>query len=275
VEERLARLHGDGRMIRYFRLWLSFFKASWMADLEYRMNIVVRVFSEFVWYVLQLSVFEVLYLHADSISGWDVRAMRVFMGTFFLVDNIYIFFFQDNMDALNGIARKGDLDLYLTKPVNSQFMISMRKVATAYTLNTFFILIYLIWGVSQLPHPISFWQILSFVYLLVCGLACYYAMRFMLIALVIVLEDAGNVAFIWGQIFRLGSRPDPIYPTTMRLLMFTVLPVAFMASVPARVLVEGVDPLLLLAATAMSAALVYLSHRFWNGALRHYSSASS
>ncbi|MEK7355123.1 MAG: hypothetical protein AAB250_01645, partial [Bdellovibrionota bacterium] len=66
-------------MIRkYAGLLLSFFKASAMADLEYRLNIVMKVFTDVIWYVAQLSVFEVLFKHTDSISGWTLESMRVF-----------------------------------------------------------------------------------------------------------------------------------------------------------------------------------------------------
>ena len=76
--------------MRYVRLWFSFLRASALADFEYRMNITVRIFGEVIWYATQLSVFEVLFTHTQTISGWDVNAMRVFMGTLFLVDNMYM-----------------------------------------------------------------------------------------------------------------------------------------------------------------------------------------
>lgn len=261
--------------MRYFRLWLAFLKASWMADLEYRMNIVVRVAGEIVWYIVQLSVFEVLYLHTSKISGWDVRGMRVFMGSLFLVDNLYWLLFGENLDNLNAVVRKGDLDLYLTKPVNSQFMVSFRKVTISFAFNILLVSFYLGWAITQLErHPTSA-QLFGFLLLVISGVGCYYALRFMFSALVILIQDAGNVQFVWHQLFRLATRPDPIYPPAVRWLILTAFPVAFMASVPARILVEGIDPRLLLAAPAMAAGLVILSHRMWRWALRHYSSASS
>jgi ABC-2 type transport system permease protein len=261
--------------MKYPRLWLTFLKFSWMADIEYRVNITVRVFGEVIWYVSQLSVFEVLYLHADAISGWDVHAMRVFMGSLFLVDNLYMILFQENMDFLNSIVRKGDLDLYLVKPVNSQFMVSFRKVATAYWPNFLIVLAYLSWAIHDFNHPLGLLRILTFAALIGLGLVSYYSLRFLFATLVIFLQDAGNIQFVWHQLFRLATRPDPIYPGYLRLLVLTLFPVGFMASVPARVLVEGFDPVLLLAAPAVAFTLLYLSHRAWHGALRHYASASS
>lgn len=262
-------------MRRYLRLWLSFLKASAMADFEYRMNISVRIFGEVVWYVTQLSVFEVLYTHAPSISGWDVNAMRVFMGTLFLVDNLYMLLFHENMDTLSSLVKKGDLDLYLVKPVSSQFMVSMRKVSVAYVINLMLIIGYLTWAIPRLGHPIGGWQMLSYGVLVVCGLMSYYGLRFLFGTLVIVLQDAGNVQFVWHQLFRLATRPDPIYPSSLRMIVMAVFPVAFMASVPSRVLVEGIDPTLMVAAPLLGAFLILLSHFCWERALRSYASASS
>ena len=250
-------------------------KASAMADFEYRMNISVRILGEVVWYTTQLSVFEVLYLHTKVISGWDVNAMRVFMGTLFLVDNIYMMLFHENLDMLNSIVKKGDLDLYLTKPVNSQFMVSCRKVSIAYLINLALISTYLTWAVSRLGHPVTGLQLLTFGISVFFGVVIYYSLRFLFGTLVIVLQDAGNVQFIWHQLFRLTTRPDPIYPSYLRVLVLTLFPGGFMASVPSRVLVEGIDLKLLAASVGLGVFLVFASSRCWEAALRKYASASS
>ena len=261
--------------MRYLKLWGVFFRASWMAETEYRLNIIVRVLGEGVWYTVQLSVFEVLYTHTTTINGWDIHAMRLFLGTLFLTDNIYMFFFQDNMEALNQMVRKGELDLYLTKPINSQFMVSCRKVAVAYLLNMLILMPYVTWAMLHLSHPVGAGQVVTYVTSVVGGVFCYYSLRFMFGTLVIVLQDAGNVQFIWHQLFRLATRPDPIYPGPFRIFLLTVFPVAFMASVPARMVVESFNPALALASLAMASGLVVLSHKAWTTALKHYSSASS
>ncbi len=262
-------------MMRYLKLWCSFLKMSAMADLEYRTNIVARVIGEFGWYTLQLSVFEVLYTHTTSISGWDVHSMRVFMGTLFLTDVVYMILFAENMDNIAAMVKKGDLDLYLTKPVNSQFMLSLRKVSISYFINLICILVYLFWAIHRLSTPVTVPQVGGYLLLAVCGVVIVYSCRFLFATLSVVLQDAGNMQFVWHQIYRLSTRPDPIYPKILRALVFTLIPVAFASSVPARILIEGVDLRLLAAAPCVAAGFLWLSHRLWNRALRHYSSASS
>jgi len=262
-------------MRRYLHLIVAFAKMGWMADMEYRLNIVVRFLGELVWYVAQLSVFEVLYLHAPAISGWDVHAMRVFMGTLFLVDVLYMIFFHDNMDHIFQLVRKGELDLYLAKPVNSQFMVSFRHIRCSLVFNFLLVLGYLIWGVAHLSVPVTGLQVASFVVLLLSGLLCLYSFRFMFASLSVILQDAGNIHFVWYQLYRLATRPDPLYPSYLRLLVMTVLPMAFFASVPSRSLIEGFSWPLMASALFMSLTSFYVSTRWWKLALSRYVSASS
>jgi ABC-2 type transport system permease protein len=262
-------------MKRYFKLWWSFFRISSMADMEYRLNVVVRVIGEFSWYTVQLSVFEVLYLHTNSISGWTLNDMRVFMGTLFLTDVLFMVLFMENLENMSSLVKKGDLDTYLTKPIDSQFMVSCRKVSIAYLINLVLISAYLVWAITKLPGPITFYQIVCYLALVFFGLIIYYALRFTFGILTILLHDAGNIQFIWHQFFRLGTRPDPIYPRMMRIFVLVLLPVAFFASVPARILVEGIDWRLLVSSPVLAIGLLFLSHFLWNKALRLYSSASS
>jgi ABC-2 type transport system permease protein len=214
-------------MKRYLKLWLSFLKMSAMADFEYRANIVLRVITEVIWYTMQLSVFEVLYTHTRSISGWTVNDMRVFMGSLFLTDVTFMIFFHENLDQLWSLVRKGDLDLYLVKPVNSQFMISCRKVSVAYLLNWLLVFAYLCWAVHGMDRPVGAAQILTFAVLCVTGVAMCYVLRFMFAILTVVMQDSGNIQFIWYQFYRLATRPDPIYPQFLRYIILTIFPVAF------------------------------------------------
>lgn len=262
-------------MTRYLRLWLSFLKMSWMADIEYRLNFTVRILGEVVWYAAQLSVFEVLYTHTSTISGWDVHSMRVFMGTLFFADVVYMILFSENLDMFFSLVRKGDLDLYLLKPVNSQFMVSCRKVSVAYIVNMLMVLVYLIWGILNLNHAVSPLQLLGYATMILLGVVTIYSLRFMFSTLAIIFQDFTSIQFIWHQLYRLGTRPDILYPSFLRLFIMTLFPVAFFASVPARVLIEGFDIYMLLASLVFGLGFLALSNRAWEAALKKYSSASS
>lgn len=61
----------------------------------------------------------------------------------------------------------------------------------------------------------------------------------------------------------------------VRALLTVVVPIAFVTTVPASVLLQRMSPWYVLASLAVTAVLFSVSALFWRFAVRHYSSASS
>ncbi len=138
-------------LAKYLRLYLAFFRASLVADLEYRANFITRIFTDIVWYSAQIITFESLFLHTQRVGDWDVHQTRVFLGLVFIVDAFYMILFHDNLDRMNTSIRKGDLDLLLVKPVSSQFMLSCQRVTTAMIGNLFIGVGWFVWALWSIP----------------------------------------------------------------------------------------------------------------------------
>lgn len=260
---------------KYLALFRSFFRASMIADLEYRLNYVMKIWTDILWYTAQLSVFEILFRHTQAISGWTIDTTRVFMGVLFVMDAFWMLLFSENLDRLSDKVRKGDLDLLLSKPVNSQFMMSMQKVNTAYMTNILVTSGYLIWALTQLPNGFVWPRLLLMFILIPCSLTTIYSIRFMFSATALIFQRAENITYIWFQLYRLGMRPDSVYPPWLRYLILSIIPLGFLASVPSRLILETPDLLLLGAAILVAAIALMVAKRFWRYALTKYSSASS
>lgn len=259
---------------KYLSLYVSLFRTSFIADLEYRANFVIKITTDIFWYIAQIMTFEVLFLHTPRIGDWNLEQMRVFLGIVFVVDALYMIILSENLDQLSEKVRKGDLDLLLAKPVNSQFMISLQKASTASIGN---LLIALSWFVYSLLQLSNFeWLRLPWLLVLIpCGLVALYSMRFCMSATAVIFARSENLQFIWYQIYRLGMRPDSIYVPWFKWLLLTALPVGVIASVPARALLEPSNPALFAWTLVLAGLLIYLTNKFWNFALKFYSSASS
>jgi ABC-2 type transport system permease protein len=259
---------------KYLHLFRAFFKASLVADLEYRANFATRILTDIIWYAAQILTFEALFRVTNRIGSWDLPQTRVFLGLLFIVDAFYMIFFSDNLDRMSEKVRKGEMDLLLAKPVSSQFMLSFQRVNTAIIGN---LLIAIGWFIFSLLHlPEVHWLRLGWLLILIpVGLISLYAIRFMFCSVSLIFTKADNVQYLWYQLYRLGMRPDSIYFPWLKIVILTVLPVAVIASVPAHAVLEPPNFGLFLWVTVWCVALVYLSHRFWNYCLKFYSSASS
>jgi ABC-2 type transport system permease protein len=261
--------------MKYFGLWYSFFKISFMAEAEFRLNLVIKVIGDIVWYISQLSIFEVLFYHAPHISGWDIQSMRVFMGFLFLTDCFYMILFHENFEGASSVVRKGELDFILAKPINSQFMFSFRRANPIYLINMVIVLSYLGWAISKLSTPPLWWQYPISMLLVLGGLGVLYSLRFFFVALNVMFTNASSLTYVWYQFYRLGTRPHALYPGWLRISVLTIFPVGLIASVPATNLVHGLDFRIAVGALFMSMFLIFLTTRFWEFVLKRYSSASS
>lgn len=261
--------------MRYFRIWREFLKMSWMADMEYRLNLGVQIFGDIVWYAAQLSIFEVLFTHTNHIGSWSIYSMRFFMGTLFLVDGLYMIFFQNSFDQFSALVRKGDLDLHLVKPVSSQFMCTFKKINSAYIVNVAVVCGYLYWTIGYLQYDWNVLNLISYLFLVVCGLAMLYAIRFSFCSINVIFQNASNIGFLFFNVYRIGMRPDPFYPQWLRYFILFVIPVGFFASVPARAMVGELNWRYLIIAPLMAVVFNILANRFWHFSLKRHSSASS
>lgn len=261
-------------LLRYLSLYAALFRTSFITDLEYRVNFLTRIVTDIFWYVAQIMTFEVLFYHTPKIGDWNLAQMRVFLGIVFIADGLYMILFSENMDQFSDKVRKGDLDLLLAKPVNSQFMLSLQKSSTAAIGNLAIGISWFIYSLLQLPD-FEWLRLLWLILLIPCGLVALYSVRFTIAASAVIFARSENLQFIWYQIYRLGMRPDSIYVPWLKWLLLTALPVGVVASVPARALLEPPQWGLFAWVVVLAGLLIYLSNRFWKFALRSYSSASS
>lgn len=250
------------------------FKASLIADLEYRANFFSRILTDIFWYIAQIVTFEVLYQHTNKIGDWDVHQMRVFLGLLFIIDAFYMIIIHENLEKLSEKVSKGELDLLLAKPVNSQFMITLQKANTALFGNLIIALSWLIYALNGLPD-FNYLRLLWLFILIPCSLVVIYSMRFMFSATAVIFTRSENLQFLWWQVYRLGMRPDSMYSPMIKWILLTVVPVGVVISLPARALLNPPELFYLAWPVIIVPVLLYGTHRFWNFALKFYSSASS
>lgn len=262
------------KLKKYSVIYNAFFKASLVADLEYRLNFVVLVIGEFVWYSTQLILFEVLYRHTNIIGDWNIDQMRVFIFLVLFVDSIYMILWDPSFSAFTDNVRKGTLDLLLMKPINSMFMLSSQRISVSHIPCFFITFAGLFWALGKLPQ-FDWFKLLWLILLIPAGLSVVFCGRFALNATSIIFTRADFLQYIWYSVFRLGLRPDAIYSGFLRVILIFILPFAMVASIPARILLEPTQAWMIAWALVLPFILFYLLKKYWNFCLKYYTSASS
>ena len=261
--------------MRYLILYLHFLRFSFSRAMQFRLDFYFRVVMDIVFYAVSLGFFTVLYRHTQLLGGWSLDQTYLFVCGFLLVDALHMAIFANNLWWLPILINRGDLDYYLTRPVSSLFFLSLREFAANSFLNVLISAGLVVWAIRRFPENLGPGPIVAFVFFLLLGTGIHYLIRMIFIIPVFWLHSAGGLIQVSWSLHQLAFRPTQIFSGWLRLLLLTVVPLAFLATVPAEVLFEGLDGRRLLHATAVTLPLAAFVFWFWQRGLRAYSSASS
>lgn len=84
-----------------------------------------------------------------------------------------------------------------------------------------------------------------------------------------------NVTEVLRGLMESGRYPMAAYPNSYRFFFTFVVPIAFLTTVPAEALLGRGEAIWTAGSIFLAIALLYASHKFWQFALRFYTSASS
>ncbi len=111
------------------RLLYTFFRVSVLSETAYRVNFFVQLFQSILELVTSLAGLAVIFSFTDSLGGWGVDEMLALVGVYFLIGGIISLFIQPGMSDLISSVRDGTLDFKLTKPEDSQLLVSIQRFA--------------------------------------------------------------------------------------------------------------------------------------------------
>src|ERR1017187_5651093 len=160
--------------LRYIKLWLSLAKFSLLGEMAFRGNFLFKVVVEMLWLGILLLFNFTVFQQTSTIADWTANEFLFFIGCFFAMGGLMETFFLDNCNQFSDLVRSGDLDFFLLKPIDEQFLVSCKHIDWACFPNVvlgFAVMGYALWAGSWAFNPL---QILAFAILFLSGVAMAY-----------------------------------------------------------------------------------------------------
>jgi len=261
-------------MRRLLQLTRAFWANSLAADLEYRVDFLISAVTALFSFGAGLLVLHVMFGYTTNLGGWTFHQALALYGIYLLLEEFAGGFLAYNIGSLPELIRRGDLDFTLLKPVNSQLQVSIRHfriVGLPAYLLALGILIYAMVEMGSLTAL----NVLLLIAFLACAMLIIYAIWSLLHTLAFWLVRVDNLSQIFFAFFRVARFPIGAFPGAMQIIFTVVIPIAFITTVPASAASGILDWRFGIAAPVIAVIGLWLSHRFWQFALRHYTSASS
>lgn len=291
---RERKVSDRGRWSEYLRIFFAFARNSLIRDMTFRSNFLLDCVSSLSWLLMNLGFYLIVFHHVQSIglnTGWGRNEFFVFLATTWLINSLIQAFLMPNAQEFSELIRTGGLDFALLKPVDTQFLISFRKVEWSALSNFVFGIIILVYALVQLssrtepPWVFQPLVLVLYIFYICCGVAILYSLMICLAATSIWLGRNQSLYDFWFYITNFSRYPADIYQggwgVPLWYLFTFIVPVLVVVNVPARILAQPLVPtqswewglaVFALLATVLS---LLLSRFVFLRALRSYASASS
>jgi ABC-2 type transport system permease protein len=265
-------------VVRYVRLWLALARFSLLGELAFRVNFLVKIFVEVLWLSILLLFYDTVFEKTPNVASWTRAEYFFFVGTYFTLGGLIETFFLENCNQFADLVRSGDLDFFLLKPIDEQFLISCRSIDWSCAPNALMGMGVMGYALSVLGWP-GLDRMVLFIALLICGCALAYGFLLSLTAASVWFMRNQSLMEMWWLFGTLMRYPREIFEGPMASVVgkfFTyAIPIMLVTNVPAQTMVKAIDPYLVAYTFAATVIVLAVSRWVFRRALMRYRSASS
>jgi ABC-2 type transport system permease protein len=253
---------------------LAIFGMSVTREVAFRGNVLASALQALIGSGVALLTIEAVFTQTVSLAGWSRGETIVLLGTFQIMSGLLATFIEPNVLWFAGKVQTGGLDEILLKPAPGLFLVSLGTHAPLGLIQVVAGAAICIGGVTSLGTSPSVIAVLSWLALLGVALAITWATR-VAVALVALWFPSLSLDVVYSALWQFGRYPDAIFEQPIRRLLTWVIPLVFIASLPAQALTGRLESTKLLAAIAIGGASCAVVTTMWHRGLKRYASATS
>src|SRR3954467_4654336 len=174
----------------YFRVFLMFVRNSLVRDMMFPANFIIESISSFGWVMMNVGFYLLIFKYTSQINSgntggeaWDKYQFFVFIATSMFINSIVQMFFMTNADEFSELIRTGGLDFALLKPIDTQFLISLRQIEWASLAHFLVAASLMIYALPRVEgFHLTIWQVLLYPIYVTAGVIILYSLTIVLAA---------------------------------------------------------------------------------------------
>jgi len=255
-----------------------FAKVSILNFAAYRFDMIVRMLVSIMHLAADLIGVWTIFSNTKALAGWKWQHLCVVVGVFRIVAGGIRMSIVPNMRRVLEDIMDGTLDFVLLKPVNAQYLVSIREFVVWRIVDVLLGAIIAAYGCIQLNGYMPLGAVALFVFMLLAGFIIVYCLWLMLATLCFWFVRIQNIEMVFWNVFEAARFPIVVYPNWVQWTFTFLIPLAFIITFPAAAFTGGMNmirPFHIAMAWIMAVAMFILSGWFWRIGLRRYSGASA
>lgn len=259
---------------KYLRLLGVFASYQFIRDLQFRSSFLIRAVGNLGEFGFMIVFFSAISANDLAVPGWTLQQTLFLLGTYQMVNALYLMFFS-GIGHLSWMVERGDLDVLLTKPVDSQFVVSFQRINYDAVFGLMLAAVVIVSSWKEMGVPTPGWRWVPYAILVAVGALLKYAVGFLIMTLSLWVTRIEALYFLFLDFFVIGQYPADIFHGAARIVFTLLIPVVVVANVPASVILHGCTWTGAATAIGVTAAFLVAGRALWKASLKRYSSASS
>lgn len=262
---------------RYIRLYWFLFKRNLITTLTYRFSILLELFVEIAYQYSFLLLIEIIFSNVTNIGSWTRYEMMFFVGYNMLISELLLStVFIGLLFKLPEKIVNGDLDVILTKPVNSMFILSFGGPYISGLVSGLPGIYLMFYSVLKGHLIIDPTNLLLGLILGVMGFVMVYCIATLLSSLSFKFVGAKKLPrFSSDFLLNFSSYPSEVFENIIRRAFTYFLPILFLSAIPFKVVLKGNGLYWITVGFFIMVTLFLLTKKLWKKMVLNYSSASS
>jgi len=257
--------------------WLIFYgtnfntllKVSATRILFDRLSLSLSLFMSILDALWTLAVLHIVYAHIDKINNWRFEEALMATGFFFVFSGIVEMIVHPSINFLVRSVRDDTILYLLTKPlpvlVYTVAYYKMEKLSKC--IIGLFIVILCLDVLKIKLYPTG---VIALIFSIVISVLMVYSIFFIIANFYVLALEGDKVEELFLGIIRIARFPVQLFPEPLRSIFYFILPLAFISTVPAEILLNRFDLRLILYALAVNLILLAINIKSFNAILKNY-----
>lgn len=244
--------------------------------MTFRLGFFGPFFINTSYFLVQLFAFEAIYGHVENIRGWGHGEILIFIGTFSLIDSINMVICFFGVISIPEKIQTGELDLYLTKPVNPLLRITFEKMNPGAIPLLIFSACIIGYGVRESGMNLSYANIMAYLVMVPLMTILFYDMELLLRCFAFFVFSVNNLMKIENTAMDLCMKiPGIAFDGIYRFIFYCILPYGVIATLPTQALIGALSVKGLVFGVVIVCIFTFIAFSFWTYGVHRYESASS
>lgn len=258
----------------YFRVWWLHATNAWQQTFINRGTNVLFMLGKFFRFGMMLLVLLMIRTQVKTVGTYTTDQIVVFFLTYQFIDLLAQVVYR-GVYAFQPMIREGGFDHLLRQPLNPLFQALTWHPDINDTLFIIPSTLVSIFIATQLDVVITLSSLLWYLVLLLNGFVIVTSLHIIVLSIGIVTAEVDGLLWLYRDLNQFGRFPISIYREPLRSILFFVVPVGMIMTIPAEILLNIQPTHSAFVATLIGVGSLIVSMGLWKWAIKHYSSASS